>query len=203
VLGSPDCVQGFAVSLSASDDELVSAHRRGDAQALSLLVERHLPAVASLARQLMGKRALADDLTQESFLRAIRGLVNFRGGATFRTWLFRIVVNTSRDMGAKYQNNNAKHLSQAFVADVPLIEPEDQTQPGPERVVLQMELEQSISIAMEKLPLDLRTALILTTMHDFSPREVADMAGCSLNTIYWRIHEARKLLRTQLEPWIQ
>ena len=83
----------------------------------------------------------------------------------------------------------------------PAFDPADHAHHGPERVVMQTEMEQCLADAVTRLPLSLRRAIVLTTLNDFSPQEVAEMEACSVNTIYSRIHEARKLLRKQLEPW--
>lgn len=169
--------------IDVSDDELIAAYRGGDLNALEQLVGRHLAAVWSLASQLMLCQARADDLAQESMLRVIRGL----GG--FRTWLFRIVVNTSHEMRARSQRDGVDH------SDSQQFDPIDPSHDGPEHLAMRTEMEQGIALAVEGLPLNLRTALVLTTLHDFSPQDVAEMEGCAVNTIYWRIHEARKLLR--------
>jgi RNA polymerase sigma-70 factor (ECF subfamily) len=145
-------------------------------------------------RQLIGNQSLADDLTQESFLKAIRGLPNFHGGSAFRTWLFRIVVNTARDLHSQIWCREIEVGGQLF-------EPVDTSHNGPEPVAMRTELENTLAKAVEDLPSSLRLALVLTTIHEFTPLEVAEMEDCSVNTIYWRIHEARKLLQKKLEAW--
>jgi RNA polymerase sigma-70 factor (ECF subfamily) len=184
------------VNADRPDAVLIEAFRQGEAAALDGLVERHLRGVWGLAFQLTLSPAAADDLTQETFLRAIRGLSNYRGEAAFRTWLFRIMVNVSRDLHATAAKQAVDLLSAGA-------EPAARSHETPERAVMQVELEQEINQALAELPEHLRLAMALTAMQGLTPDEAADVEGCTTSTIYWRIHEARKLLRKRLEVWLQ
>jgi RNA polymerase sigma-70 factor (ECF subfamily) len=168
----------------------------GDTAGLEELIAQHLKAARSLAFHLVLDHDLADDLTQEAFLRAIRGYDRFQRGSTFRTWLFRIVINASRDLFTKNGRARGASCSEQVLLESPAREGE-----GPDQLAMQAELEQAISQAMAELPEPLRVALALTSLHGLSPQEAAEVEACAVNTIYWRIHEARKLLRMKLEPW--
>lgn len=168
----------------------------GEATGLEVLIEQHLKAARTLAFHLTLDHSLADDLTQEACLRAIRGYAGFQRGSTFRTWLFRIVINTSRDLFTKGRRSERERNAEEMLLDPPAREHE-----GPDRLAMQAELEQAMSQAMAELPEPLRVALALTSLHGLTPQEVAEIESCATNTIYWRIHEARKLLREKLEPW--
>jgi RNA polymerase sigma-70 factor, ECF subfamily len=161
------------------------------------LLGPHLKAMWNLAFQLVLDPSLADDLTQEACLRALRGYSKFRGGSSLRTWLFRIVINTSRDLFAG--RGNARQDKSADDS----AEPTARAYERPECTAMQMELEREVSRAMATLPEPLRVALALTTFQGMTPGEVAAVEGCTTATIYWRIHEARKILRKHLEPWTQ
>jgi RNA polymerase sigma-70 factor, ECF subfamily len=166
----------------------------GEVAGLDGLIEQHLSAARSLAFHLVLDHSLADDLTQEACLRAIRGYAGFQRQSSFRTWLFRIVINTSRDLFMTGQRPSRATHTEVF--DLPAREHE-----RPDRLAMQAELEKTISQAMTELPEPLRVALALTGFHGLTPQEVAEIESCATNTIYWRIHEARKLLRERLQPW--
>ncbi len=179
---------------ASSDEQLVAAYQAGNALALQWLLDRHLKAAWNLAYQLVLTPHVADDLTQEACLRAIRGLSSFRGQSAFRTWLFRIVINASRDLFADSSTKPAEVGGDGF-------DPPARRHERPEQVAMQVELEQEMTRALQALPVHLRTAIVLTTLHGLTPDEAADIEGCKTSTIYWRIHEARKSLRKHLEPW--
>jgi RNA polymerase sigma-70 factor (ECF subfamily) len=178
----------------SSDHDLVAAHQAGNSQALGWLLDRHLKAAWNLAYQLALNPHAADDLTQEACLRAIRGLPNFRGNSAFRTWLFRIVINASRDSFAASSSKRTESGGEDF-------DPPARRHERPEQVAMQVELEEEMTRALQALPDHLRAAVVLTTLQGLTPDEAADVEGCTTSTIYWRIHEARKALRKHLEPW--
>jgi len=148
----------------------------------------------NLAFQLVLSPDAADDVTQEASLRSIRGIGSFRGQAAFRTWLFRIVINTSRDMFNANSASRTESCGDEF-------DPAARAHERPEQIAMHAELEAEMSRAMQALPAHLRAAIALTTLQGLTPDEAADVEGCTTSTIYWRIHEARKSLRRHLEPW--
>jgi RNA polymerase sigma-70 factor, ECF subfamily len=177
----------------ATDQQLIAAHIRGDAVALRRLVDRHLPAVSAFCFQLALHRAAAEDLTQETFLRAIHSLATYRGTAAFQTWLFTIASNLAKTRLARA----AREQPAGDGIDQLSTRPDQ----APDRPALESELADEIEAALNELPLHLRSALVLSVVYEKSPQEIADVEGCPLNTIYWRIHEARKILKQRLQQW--
>ncbi|WP_254508105.1 RNA polymerase sigma factor [Anatilimnocola floriformis] len=177
----------------ATDNQLIAAHLRGDDTALQRLVDRHLPAVSGFCFQLALKRPLAEDLTQETFLRAIRSLSSFRGGSAFRTWLFSIASNLAKNRLARDSRETAVG-NQVDELTTPVTDAPDQS-------ALQSELAEEIDAALEELPLNLRSALVLSVVHGMPSPAIAEIEGVAVNTIYWRIHEARKILKRRLQQW--
>jgi RNA polymerase sigma-70 factor (ECF subfamily) len=177
----------------ATDNRLIAAHCSGDETALPQLVERHLPAVSAYCFQLALRRSLAEDLTQETFLRAIHSLTTYRGAAAFRTWLFTIASNLAKTRLAQTSRESpvGDEVDQ-------LSSPREE---APDSSALQSELAEEIDAALEDLPLQLRSALVLSVVHGVSPQKIAEVEGCALNTVYWRIHEARKILKRRLQQW--
>jgi RNA polymerase sigma-70 factor (ECF subfamily) len=180
-------------SHEVADDELLAEHRAGNAQALERLVRRHMGVVAGYCRQMTRDRATADDWTQETWFKAVRSLGKFRGDSSFRTWVLRIAANVVRDGWGR----SARAMITTNADDLP--HPASGT-PGEE--LLHRELDQAITTGLEALPLPLRSALVLTSLQGLTPEEVADLEGCAINTVYWRVHEARKQLRQRLATWI-
>jgi RNA polymerase sigma-70 factor, ECF subfamily len=175
-----------------SDEDLIAAIRRGqDRGALDQLIQRHLPKVRGLVFQMILDDAAADDVTQEVFLRAIRGLAGFDGRAKFSTWLFRISKNTA--LTFLERQSRTHDYSRAEEADSVAVAL------APDSGLLAKELSADIEQALGKLSPALRTAVVLTSLQGLSPAEAAEIEDCTTSTMYWRIHEARKQLRERLK----
>ena len=176
----------------ASDEELIAAVRRGDDPgALDELVQRHLPAVRRLVFPMILDDSAADDVTQEVFLRAIRGLSGFDGRSKFSTWLFRISKNTA--LTWLERQTRARATRQSDAADLVAVAT------APDRGLLAAEMSADVEAALGELSPALRAAVVLTALEGLSPAEAAEIEECSTSTMYWRIHEARKQLRGRLQ----
>jgi len=157
---------------------------------LDELVSRHITKVRAIVFPMVLDDAVADDLTQEAFLRAVRGLSSFDGRSRFTTWLYRVAMNVV------YSHlDRCGRSPVVFRAEVP------ETSTGesrPERAAVQNELEQDIEAALAALSPKLRAAIVLTCLEGKSASEAADIERCSTATMYGRVHEARKQLRERL-----
>ena len=178
-----------------SDDAgLVACYQdRGCQSSLNLLVERHLPRVHQLLSSLLLDESLADDLAQEVFLRAIRGLSGFQKGAAFTTWLYRIAMNVAYSHFEK--QHRTSQLNQQFHAEPAAREP------SPEQAASARELEHEIERALADLSPTLRGAIVLTCLESVPAETAAEIEGCSVSTMYWRIHEARRQLKSRLQRY--
>lgn len=178
-------------SLDRTDSELIEAYRRGDVSAVETLVRRYLTRIRGLLYQLVIDRDDADDLTQEVFIHAIRNLHQFRGDGAFTTWLYRIAVNTARQSARRVRSRPGEML---------LVEAEA-CSPGlaPDGLIVRDEKRDQVHQALAKLAPPLRSAVVLTVMQGLSAREASEIESCPLGTMYWRIHEARRLLRIELK----
>ena len=177
-----------------ADEQLVArSQASGCAESLDELLRRHLRKVRSLVFSMVLNHSRADDLTQEVFLRAIRGLKGFRAEAKFSTWLFRIAWNVLQDERSQRETafDDAKPLGAlASSSD------------SPDRVALQRELDQQIEAGLAGLSPKLRAAIVLTSLQQLSAEEAAKLEGCSTATMYWRIHEARRQLQARLANYL-
>jgi len=191
----PPTNSGELGSLELSDERLVAAYREsGDPSLVDQLVRRHLPKINALIFQVVLDESVADDLTQESLLRALRGLSGFRGKSTFATWLFRVAMNTTYSYLKRQRNSPVQYHPN----------PPDRESggSGPDEAALEAELDAEITAALAELPEDLRTAVALTSLQGLDAKEAGEIAGCAPGTIYARTHHARKKLRHRLQKWL-
>lgn len=178
--------------VTSSDADLIRRFTKtGDRTALDQLILRHLGKIRNLVFRMVLSESVADDLTQDVILKAVRGLANFDGKSQFRSWIYRIALNTTYT----YIERRSRSPVQ-YSAEPP--HPAARGACGPEQVAMHIELKQQVDDALNELSPKLRAAIVLTTLEQIEPREAAKIEGCSTSTMYWRIHEARKQLKQRL-----
>ncbi len=176
-----------------SDEQLIDCYREsGQRQALEELVGRYLGKVRGTVYAMVLDASLADDLTQEVLLRAIRGLAGFHGRATFSTWLYRVAMNTTHSFLARRCRSPVTFRRE--LPDLP-----SAASKSAERTAIGSELDGAIRAALADLTPKLRAAIVLTALEQLDAAAAARIGGCSTATMYWRIHEARKQLKKRLE----
>jgi len=179
--------------------QLVRRAKNGDLEAFMVLVKRYEKPIYQLIYRLAGNREDAADLTQETMLRAFKGLSEFREKASFHTWLHRIAVNLSLNFLKKnrLQRNQLEYLDQRINEDTGLsTDMMAETWPATE------ELKKKLDEALNELPLIYKATFSLVVFQGMSHREAAEALGCSEGTVSWRIHEVRKMLREKLKPFV-
>lgn len=175
-------ITGEAVSTEAAD---IAAAVAGDAVAFERLYERHVAKVHSMARRMIGSE-LADEVTQDVFVRVWQKLHTFRGTAQFSTWLHRVAVNVILGRRGKL----AKRKDRFKQADHVL----ETTSARQARPDIRMDVEEAI----ETLPPRAREVFVLYDIEGYKHREIADLLGISTGTSKSQLHEARMALRDQL-----
>ena len=143
-------------------------------------------------------RELADDLTQETFLRVHKGLQNFRGDSSLSTWIYRIASNVSFDYfrsKGSYQEQLTDSIDEAETSRVTV--PDKGTLP-PEQATAQHEMSACVQRFIRELPLDYRAVIVLSDLQGLKNRDIADVLDISLDTVKIRLHRARKQLRAAL-----
>lgn len=179
-----------------TDEQLVErCQNSGCPQAANELVRRHLRRVRAVIFPMVLDHSVADDLAQETFLRAWRGLGGFRAEARFSTWLTRIAWNVVQDEVLRRERSAIVVADSTEIAIAVTGRPDD--------AVLHRELDQQITAALASLSAKLRAAIVLTGLQQLSPDEAAELEGCSVATMYWRIHEARRLLEQRLAGYLK
>jgi RNA polymerase sigma-70 factor (ECF subfamily) len=181
-----------------TDRELVAQAKSGDAQAFGTLVRRHQRRIFRLAFHLVRTGAEAEDVTQETFVRAYQALDRFDGRSEPFTWLYRIAVNLSlntiRARKATRRQHPIRRPSHRGAAHRDPAEPGQRSCGGEHRKQLALALCDGI----DKLSDTLRTTLILVCIDGVGHDEAAKILGCPEGTVAWRVHEARRKLREYL-----
>jgi len=167
------------------DGRLVARFLQGDGSAFDELVLRHRVAVYRLAYRLLGNHSEADDVSQEAFLRAYRALPRFRGDATFRTWITRIVLNLAQ--GARHARRATVSIEEASVAVGGPTAPD-------------AALRREVRRAVCGLPPRQRQVLVLKVYEGMKFIEIAQAAGMSIGTAKATFFQAVRNLRARLAP---
>lgn len=187
----------------ATDQELVRRVQAGDKKAFDALVLKYQHKIVNLVSRYVHDPATALDVTQEAFIKAYRGLENFRGDSAFYTWLYRIAINTAKNyLVAQNRRTPAQDLdaqeAEQYAGDSPLKE-----YGTPENQLLSEEIEATVFKAIEDLPDDLRTAITLREIEGMSYEEIAEAMGCPIGTVRSRIFRAREAIDRSLRPLIE
>jgi RNA polymerase sigma-70 factor (ECF subfamily) len=177
---------------------LVQRCAAGDEAACAELMTEHQRMVVQLAINLLGDRDEALDLSQEVFLRVFRTIHRFRGQSSLRTWIYRIAVNQARN---RHRFWRRRHRGDQVSLDAHVAAHGDVLsagEAGPDRVLAQKELATKLHNALEHLPFDQRTAIILREIDGLSYEEIAYSLGVAIGTVKSRLTRARQALRLEL-----
>ncbi|HHW4668221.1 MAG TPA: RNA polymerase sigma factor RpoE [Xylella fastidiosa subsp. multiplex] len=185
------------------DIELVRRVQCGEYAAFDTLVRKYQHRVIALIGRYIADWSECQDVAQETFVRAYRGICNFRGDAQFSTWLHRIAVNTAKnhlaarnrsllsneaEIEEAEQFNHSSHLSDTNT---------------PERELMRQELEQIVMSTVQALPEEFRTAFTLCEIEGLSYQEIAQRMDCPIGTVRSRIFRAREAIDIELRPFLE
>ncbi len=183
-----------------SDLELVRRVQRGERGAFDLLVLRYQHKVVKLVARMLRDPAEAEDVAQEAFVKAYRALGSFRGDSAFYTWLYRIAVNTARNTMASRQRRPLDYEADLSESEQSVVESRMRHGDTPEAAALSDEIHATVNAAIEALPEDLRTAIILREVEGLSYEEIAEAMDCPVGTVRSRIFRAREAIDRNLKP---
>ncbi len=178
--------------------ELVQRCAVGDEVACASLVAEHQRMVFQLGMHLLGDQDEALDLTQEVFLRVFRTIRGFRGQSALRTWIYRIAINQARNRQRWWKR---RHRSEQVSLDEHISNHGDLPagdRGSPDRLLRQKETSELIWSALDQLPFDQRTAIILREIDGLSYEEIAYSLDVAIGTVKSRLTRAREALRAQL-----
>lgn len=193
----------MAVSEQELDLELVARVQQGQRQAFDLLVKKYQARILALILRFVRDRHEAEDVAQETFVRAYRALANFRGDAAFYTWLYRIAINTAKNhLAARSRRTPDVDIDSS---EAELLGGEDALRhtDTPEGELLARELEAIVHKAIAGLPDELRTALMLREFDGLSYEDIATIMRCPVGTVRSRIFRARDEVDRHIGPWLK
>ncbi len=182
----------------ASDHELIQQAREGSADAFGVFVRRHQKRIYRLAVHMLRDANEAEDVTQETFMRAYQALARFQGNSQPYTWLYRIAVNLSLNI-----IRTRKPRAHVTGDDDPRVEAwlarkASTAQRDPSAASEQRELAKALCDGIDRLSDTLRTTLVLVCIDGMGHAQAAEVLGCPEGTVAWRVHEARRKLRSHL-----
>jgi RNA polymerase sigma-70 factor (ECF subfamily) len=182
-----------------SDLSLVRRVQRGDKGAFDVLVLKYQHKLVKLVTRYVRNPAEAEDIAQEAFIKAYRALPQFRGDSAFYTWLYRIAINTAknavvaRDRSPVDYDFDRDSIDESYDMQGRLKDAET-----PEGLVLTDEIRHTVNAAIEQLPEDLRTAIVLRELEGLSYEQIAGTMGCPVGTVRSRIFRAREAIDRRL-----
>jgi len=187
--------------MSEKEDDLALVRKvqAGNKAAFDLLVLKYQHKIANLITRFVHDHSEVQDVTQEAFIKAYRGLKNFRGESAFYTWLYRIAINTAKNHLASRsrritEGTDAQEAEQYASATV-LHDVAD-----PQREMMTDQIAEVVSTTIEQLPDELKTAITLRELEGMSYEEIANVMGCPIGTVRSRIFRARDAIDQQLRP---
>ena len=195
------------VTIAFDDVVLVERCRKGQMQAFGLLVAKYQDRVLNTILRLCGNQADAEELAQETFVKALGRLAQFRGQSQFYTWLFRIAVNlalthrrrggrirfTSLSAGDGFDDTQAGSLAATMAS---------RREPSPPSAAMAAEVQCRVLAALEELDDDFRTPLVLRDLEDMDYAQIAQVLDLPAGTVKSRIHRGRAMLKDKLADLI-
>jgi RNA polymerase sigma-70 factor (ECF subfamily) len=185
---------------ASSEHELIRRARAGDEDAFAELVVMHADRVYGALRRFGLDPDEADEVAQEVFVRAWRGLARFEERSQFSTWLYRIAFNEAQRRLSRRRPARAEPDPDR---EDPIVSVSESPELGPEGQALDRELERTLERALEQLPADWRAAVTLRDVMGLSTRDAAEVAGVGEAAFKSRLHRGRMQLRALLEPYLQ
>ncbi len=188
------------------DDELIARIRRDDAVALEELVSRYEDRVYNLAYRMLGNKEDAEDVLQDTFLNAVRGLDSFKGKSSFSTWLYRVAANAAL---TKIRKRSRREKSESeFLDDVYSVRQAAHSgvvltdwSTNPATSLLDEEARKELQKAIGELPEIYKAVFVLRDVQGLPAAEVAEVLGLSVAAVKSRLHRARLYLRNRLSSY--
>lgn len=187
---------------AAVDPDLAALEqaRAGDTGAFEALVLRYQARIVNFASAMVHDAGAAEDVAQETFVRAWRGLGRFRAESTFKTWLYRIATNVARTHLDR-RGRRARIADRSLDDEAEPVQAGDVPSPAPDAETSLVRRE-AIDRALSELPDELRQALVLRDVEGLDYKEIAGVTGAPIGTVESRIFRARRRLRTLLRPLV-
>src|SRR6266568_6246484 len=185
--------------MDESDGAAVARAQSGDGDAFRVLVERHSRSVFRLAFRMTGNEEDAEDVVQETFLRAYRQLDKYEARSSFSTWLYRIASNYSLDLIRSRKRREEKR-ERGSSEEIDILQSVPASSPGPDRMTYSSQVQGHVRAALDELSSQERTAFVLRHYEGMSIDEIGQVLGTGTNATKHSIFRAVQKLRRSLEP---
>lgn len=179
-------------------DETVAKCQSGDREAFGLIFEHHHRFIYKFVYAMLGKHEIAEELTQETFLGAFKGIGSLRGDAALKTWLCGIAKN----LIYKSFRSNRKE-GETSHSEFETLNLSDSNNPQPDRQFLNKELNQVIDVALGKLNEDRRLIFVLKEMQNLTYKEISEVTGNTIPKLKTDLFRAKSEMRTLLRPYME
>jgi len=179
--------------LRLDDDALVKQCQRGDSEAMSRLIYKYQDRVYNIILKICNNSDDAAELTQDTFVKVLENITDFRGKSSFYTWLFRVACNEA----INFCRRRFKVVSQSL--DSGMAPPAEMSDNDPARLAQQKEVIALLTEAISRLDEDHRVVLVLRDIEQMSYNQISDVLGLELGTVKSRLSRARSMLREILE----
>jgi RNA polymerase sigma-70 factor (ECF subfamily) len=182
------------------DQELVLRVQQGDKLAFDLLVIKYQHKIIQLINHYVKDNSEAQDLAQETFIKAYRAIGSFRGDSAFYTWLYRIAINTAKNDLVSRSRRHSDYQVEIEVVEIGGNASQLQDTETPETQLLNQEILATIKKTIDDLPEEMRIAIMLCEFDGFSYEEIAQAMDCPVGTVRSRIFRAREAIDHSLTP---
>ncbi len=182
------------------DEPYVGRARAGDAAAFEILVRRHERWVFTLVLRMVGNRQEAEDAAQDVFLKAFRGMRDFRGAARFSTWLHTIATNHTLSYLAARATSRRREVTDSDPDLPPVLDRLPHDAPGPDAVLERKDLRELLDHGLAQLSPEHRIIVVLRDVQGLSYEEISEVLHVELGTVRSRLHRARTALKAYLAP---
>lgn len=179
------------------DNELVDLAKQGDMKALGSLMEKYDPILTQVLRKYVRDSHELEDIKQDVFCKLMKSIGKFRGDSAFYTWLYRIAVNTAKNYLLSYDKRNTIKEVDMDKIETSLENIFAKDSEDPELFIEYCKTQESIFEIIDKLPLDLRTSLLLRDFEGLTYNDISYVMGCPLGTIKSRIFRAREFIMVE------
>jgi RNA polymerase sigma-70 factor (ECF subfamily) len=180
------------------DAELIDQARLGDKHAFDQLVQKYQFKILKLVNRYVKDPSEAMDVTQESFIKAYRAIHRFRGESAFYTWLYRIAINTAKNHAIMQSRRLIEMNIEVIDMDQSLAKMNLKDYSAPEKILLDVEIEDVINEVIQHLPKELKTAVTLRDLEGKSYDEISGIMGCPVGTVRSRIFRAREAIERRI-----
>ena len=191
---------------SSKDKDLILVRRakRGDYKAFDLLVLKYQSRIIGISMKFVKDIHIAEDIAQESFIKAYKSLNSFREESAFYTWLYRIAANTSKNYLTSKRRKKEYSESEVFSSEDANVDIFDI--PGgdsPEEILAANNLREVIFESLSNLPEDIRTAISLREFEGLSYEEISEVLDCPIGTVRSRIFRGREIIQDKISPLLE